>query len=113
LSDALFPLVDNPQVSLKAKALLDNLLASAIVNHPAFGKILSIKNLGILFEYELKIDLIQLFSKYSQNNGLLVLWEGEIEGNNLYFSNKESGLKFSLQNISHIILHEVQKPDKL
>lgn len=113
MSEAVFPLVDTPLVSLKAKALLDNLLASAIVNHSDFGKILAIRNLGILLEHELKIDLIQLFSKYSQNNGLLVLWEGEIEGNNLYFLNKESGLKFSLQNISHIILHEVQKPDKL
>ena len=96
-------LLGDRNISFKAKQEMADLFKSAIYEHSEFGKILSLSNLGILFEPELKIDFNYVLDKYSTENRLFIQWEGEIENNHLYFLSKE-GIKINIENLSHIII---------
>lgn len=95
---------EDPRLSLKSKIILDKLLLDSMNVDDVHGKYLALSNIGILFEPELKIDIINLFDTYSKGNILFVKWEGETENTNLYFTKKQNGIKIELNNISHIIL---------
>ena len=83
---------------------LEKLCFGAIKFHEHYGDYLSIKNLGVLFEPELKINFLLLLEKLSQNNALFIEWEGDIEDSHLYFLSKENGIKTNIKNLSHIII---------
>lgn len=104
VSEAISKFIDDKRLSLKVTHILDEIFEESKVNHQDLGKILAIKNFGILFEPELKLDTYQLLDKYSRNNALFIQWDGEIENNNLYFLTKEKGQKINIKNLSHIII---------
>jgi hypothetical protein len=89
---------------MKVSSELDRILNSAISNHDLFGDYLSIDNLGILFEPELKIDFNRLLDRYSQNNVLFVKWDGDMDAESIYFLTKENGIKINIKNLSYIVL---------
>ena len=90
--------------AIRAQKKLDRLLIDAIFDHDDYGKVLSIKNLGILFEPELKINFNTLIEKYSRDVCLFIQWEGVIEKNKLFFLTKEKGIEINIKNLSHIII---------
>ena len=96
-------LVGDVRLSMKAKVEIEKLFNSSITNHPDLGKILPLKNIGILFEPKLKIDINNLLDRFSKENTLFLHWEGVIENENLYFLTKD-GIKISIKNLSHIVL---------
>jgi hypothetical protein len=104
ISRAIELLTDDKRISLKFNDILDDIFNSLIIESEKYGKILSIKNLGILFERDLKIDVLHLFDKYSRTNTLFIQWEGEIENNTLYFLSKQKGQKINIKNLSHIAI---------
>lgn len=75
-----------------------------ISEHHEFGKYICIANLGILFESELKINVLQTFQRLSRNTLLILIWEGEIKRNKLYFLSEKSKHTINLLEINHIIL---------
>jgi hypothetical protein len=83
---------------------LDDILNAAISQHDVFGRYLSIENIGVLSEPELKLDFANLFDRYSQNNVLFVKWEDDIDTYNVYVLTKESGIKINIKNLSHIVI---------
>ncbi len=96
-------LIGDRNISFKAKQLMENLLKSAVYVDPEFGKVLSLTNLGILFEPELKIDFEYTLKKFSTDNLLFIEWKGEVEQNKLYLLTKE-GIEIKLDNLSYITL---------
>ena len=94
----------NERFALIAKSKLEELLINSTTDNVKFGKVLFIYNLGILFEPELKLNFLALIDKYSKNNTLFILWDGEIENDNLYFLSKHKGEKINIKNLSHIII---------
>lgn len=104
LSQALFNFKDEKRLPMRATMELEKILNKAVFDHPRFGKVLAIANLGILFETELKQDFNNIIDSYSKNNTLFVEWKGEIDNNTLYFLTKENGIKININNISHIAL---------
>jgi hypothetical protein len=94
--------INNKFISIKTKEAIKEILLSNIKNDNNIGKYISIKNIGILFEPELKVDVLQLFDTYSKTNALFVQWDGVIENNNLYFLTKDKGIKVNIKNINHI-----------
>jgi hypothetical protein len=104
LSESIFNFKDKGKLPMKVSMELDIILQGAITRHEDYGKILSIANVGILFENELKIDFGRILDNYSQNQLLIVQWPGEIKNGNLYFLTKEKGTKINISNLSHIIL---------
>ena len=104
VSEAVRDLLQSPKLSVRANILVESVLNSALQNHPEYGAIISISNIGILLEPELKIDFDKLINKFSRENILFLQWEGSITNNNLYFLSQENGIKVDLQNLSHIEL---------
>lgn len=104
LSQVLFNLKDLTKLPMKISHDLEQIMSTATIDHEIFGRTLSISNLGILFEPELKVDLKNLLEKYSNTNTLFVKWEGEIDNENLYFLSKEKGIKTNIKNLSHIAI---------
>ena len=94
----------NERFTLKAKSKLEEFLINSTTDYVKFGKVLSIYNLGILFEPELKIDFLSLIDKYSKNNTLFIQWEGETENNKLFFLSKLEGIEINIKNLSHIMI---------
>ena len=104
ISENIYNFKEPGRISMRVSSELDRVLNAAISNHDLFGKYLSIENLGILFEPELKIDFNRLLDSYSQNNALFVKWDGEIDSENIYFLTKENGIKINIKNVSHIAI---------
>ena len=92
------------KLSLKIAKTLDAIFLDSIIQHPRYGLLLAIKNLGILFEPDLKLDIYHLLEKYSRTNALFLKWSGDIDGSTLYFLSKLKGEKINIQNLSHIII---------
>lgn len=97
-------IVNDKRLSFKAKLIIEDVLSSSIIKHDNYGKLLAISNIGILFEPDLKIDIINLFDSYSSGNPLFIRWEGEIDNGKLFFLSKQNGIKVEFKNLSHIII---------
>jgi len=92
------------KLSMLVTLELEKIFNANTFKHDLFGNILAISNIGILFEPDLKQDIIRIIEKYSFNNVLFVKWDGEIDNENLYFLTKQNGEKISIKNLSFITL---------
>jgi len=104
LSNQIKSVSSDKKISMKFLMIMDELFNSSFSSNSDYGKYLAIKNIGVLFEPELKIDFYQFLNKYSSSNILFVKWEGQIEKGILYFLTKEKGKKIDIKNLSHIII---------
>lgn len=104
ISESIYNLNEPGRIAMRVLSELDGILNAAIYQHDVFGRYLSIENIGVLFEPELKLDFANLLDNYSQNNVLFVKWEGEIDAENIYFLTKENGIKINIKNLSHIVI---------
>lgn len=83
---------------------LTRLFNENIQEHQKLGKYICICNIGILFEKELNINILQTFKRLSRNTLLILLWEGEIKLHTLSFLSQDSRHKIDLRETNHIIL---------
>lgn len=104
ISESIYNLNEPRRIAMRVLSELDGILNAAIAQHDVFGRYLSIENIGVLFEPELKLDFTSLLDRYSQNNVLFVKWNGEINTDNIYFLTKENGIKINIKNLSHIVI---------
>lgn len=95
---------DKRKIVFKINQLLDDVIVKNKIQHKEFGETIAIENIGLLLEPELKFNLEKFLSDYSQNNTLILKWEGEIDTNQLYFLTKNDNHKIELNNISHIVI---------
>ena len=72
--------------------------------HPDLGSYLAIENIGILFEPELKLNIQNLITSYSDNQYLIVRTDAEIKEDTLYFLKETDGIKVSLKNLTYIVI---------
>jgi len=92
------------KLSLIAKEKLNELLNESINEDGDYGNILAIKNLGILFEKDLKFNFINFIENFSKSTPVFIEWKGEYDVENLYFQSWEKGIKLNIKNLSHIFL---------
>lgn len=83
---------------------LHTILQSEIKSHKEIGSYLYLKNLGILFENKVAINIASLLDTYSKNNLLIIEWVGAIKNDNLYFLSEEKGEKVELKNTNFIVV---------
>lgn len=102
ISESIYNRKEPGRIAMLVSSELNEILNKSVSQHESLGSYLSIENLGILFESELKIDFARLIDSYSQNNMLFVKWDGEIDAENIYFLSKENGIKININNLSHI-----------
>jgi hypothetical protein len=104
LAKMILPEIGNKHISFITERILDDMINNAVKTVSPFGKVLCIKNLGILFEKELKLNFQLFLDKYSKDIALFVKWDGQIENNTLYFLSEEKGIEIDIQSLSHIKL---------
>lgn len=97
-------LTDDYRFTLNAKSRLVELMNNTIYIHPVYGNILAIRNLGILFEKDLKFNFINFIENFSKTIPIFIEWKGEYDVENLYFQSREKGIKLNIKNLSHIFL---------
>ena len=103
-SKALESKSNNVKLSLIAKEKLESIIEDATHLNIDFGKIIALKNIGILLEPELKFDFVNLIENISKSTPLFIEWNGEYDGQNIYFLSKEKGKILNIQNTSHIFI---------
>ena len=103
LSNCIKPHLEHKRLSMKTKDLIDELVHSNTKSSDEIGKYIAIKNLGILFEPELKINFEHFLKTYSSDITLIIEWSGTISSNQLFFLSKEKGLKADLKNLTYSI----------
>lgn len=96
--------LDKKKIVFKINQLLDDIIVKNKTQYKEFGETIAIENIGLLLEPELKFNVEKFLSDYSQNNTLILKWEGEIDTNQLYFLTKNDNHKIDLKNISHIVI---------
>lgn len=97
-------IINDKRLSFKAKHIIEDVLSSNLIKHDKYGELLAISNIGILFEPDLKIDIISLFNRFSSGTPLFIKWDGEIDSENLFFLSNQNGIKLTLNTISHITI---------
>ena len=104
LSHYIHDFTSDEKIALKTHLILEEKLEDSLKDHSKYGKYLAIKNLGILFEKELKLDFSAILDKYSRSNLLFIEWKGEIDEENLYFLSKIKGEIINIKNLSFIAI---------
>jgi|LSQX01.3.fsa_nt_gb hypothetical protein len=104
LAEILYGYSDRSRIGLKANDELKKILASSEVNHPDYGKVIAISNVGILFDPMLNFNVPDLLSYHSQNNLLIIEWKGEITDNSVYFLTKEKGVEINISHLKPIVI---------
>lgn len=103
LSKAIENNMDNKHLSILADEKLEELIKSNVVSHPEIGKYVAIRNIGILFEPDLKLDLRAKFDSWAKSYVLIVdAKEGIMINDTFYLSSAyNSSYSINLSEISY------------
>ena len=101
LSMRIKPYLEHKRLSMKTKDLIDELMHASIQHNDEIGKHIAFKNLGILFEPELKINFEHFLKTYSTDFTLIIEWSGEISNNHLFFLSKMKGFRTDLKKVTY------------
>lgn len=104
LANELKDLEAGSKVPLIANTKLHELVEKSVTKDDKLGDIYSIKNIGILFEPELKIDFVSLCRKYSRDSFFIIEHTGDIDNNYLYFLTRDAGIKVDLTDLNYTVL---------
>ena len=92
------------KLPLVANKKLHELIEKSSTKDDKLGDVYSIKNIGILFEPELKIDFVSLCKKYSRDSTFIIEHQGDIDDKNLFFLTRENGRKIELTDLNYTVL---------
>lgn len=104
ISRKLVPILDSVRFVQKAHDLILETFQKNVHSSKYDKNTLALKNIGILFEPTLKLNLNQIFDEISKNTSLFILSEGTYENGILYFLSKAKGKQINFKNISHITI---------
>ncbi|MEX2410645.1 MAG: hypothetical protein WD607_04615 [Candidatus Paceibacterota bacterium] len=104
LSMILSDKLSDHRIPLIAEQHLHNIIENNSFNHDKYGLSYAFKNIGILFEPQLKIDFITLCKRYSRDSCLFIKHQGDIDNENLYFLTRQAGKKIDLTDLNYTIL---------
>lgn len=98
--------VNDRRLSMRTQDNLNAILRSHICKSEDFGDYLGLKNIGILFEPLLKIDLDGFLDRWSQNMMLILDIGKGVIADNHYFLTQGCSKEYSvsLEGINHIEL---------
>jgi phage pi2 protein 07 len=88
------------RLSLIAETEIQKLIDKNVISNPALGKLIAIKNPGILLEPELKFNLLSFLENFSRDILIVMCWPGEIREKTLFFLSENKGIKINLDHLS-------------
>lgn len=83
---------------------LEKLIASHTVSNECLGPIVTLRNIGILFEKDLHIDVVGLLQRISRTTLTVLMWQGEADEQRLYFLRKGSKITINQSDINYTII---------
>ena len=96
--------LQNKRLGTIAEDALNMLFRKKKKKNEQIGEYLAIKNIGILFEPALHIDVKTILKKWSRDYVLIVKLEGEIQNGIFYLSAKATKCFVDLNDITHKII---------
>lgn len=94
--------MDNPSM------LVGNVINKLVLEHKAFdnklGYVIGFKNIGILFEPELKINLGMLLDSISKSITLVISSPGVVKNDTFFYLNENTGISIDLKGMSYYTL---------
>lgn len=107
LSKAIESAIDSKRLVMKADDELEKIINSNLKNSSEIGEYIAIKNIGILFEPSLKIDLHTKIDSWAKSHVLIILKEGKFY-NDIYYliSEKDSGYSINLNDINYKTIYD-------
>lgn len=103
LSKELKGLEKETKLPLIANDKLHEIIEKNEFHSDVFGTGYAFKNIGILFEPQLKIDFKALCKKYSRDSYLFIEHKGDIDNENLYFLTRDAGIKIDLSDLNYTL----------
>ena len=96
--------LQNKRLGMIAEDALNKMFSLGSCRNEEIGEYLAIKNIGILFEPALHIDVGTILKKWSRDHILVVMLEGEIQNGIFYLSAKATKCFVDLNDITHKII---------
>lgn len=90
--------------SVVATTTFDSLAAKEMNTHPVYGRYLAIKNIGILFEPSLRLNVRLLFESISHDTLLVVCSDGIVQNDTFHFIKSTDGFGISLSGLSFLVI---------
>lgn len=83
---------------------IKELISKKTFSHPTLGKVVYLRNIGILFEPELGLDVSLFLTNLSRNTLLLLDWNGQLKYPYIYFLRTDSKHRIKIDNLNYITL---------
>ena len=93
-----------PFPSVVASETFESVAAKGMQVHPKYGKYLAIKNIGILFEPSLRLNVRLLFESISHDTLLVVCSDGIVQNDTFLFIKPTDGFGISLSGLSFLVI---------
>lgn len=90
--------------SVVATGAFESVVTKGIQVHTEYGKYMAIKNIGILFEPSLRLNVRMLFESISHDSLLLVCSDGIVQNDTFFFMNSTEGFGISLSGLSYLVI---------
>lgn len=95
---------DQTLPSIVATSAFESVVAKGMQVHPEYGKYMAIKNIGILFEPSLRLNIKMLFESISRDTLLLICSDGIVKNDTFCFMNSTEGFGISLSGLSYLVI---------
>lgn len=86
---------DQTLPSVVATGAFESVVAKGMQVHPEYGKYIAIKNIGMLFEPTLRLNVKMLFESISHDSLLLVCSDDIVQNDTFCFMNSSEGFDIS------------------
>ena len=93
--------LEKKRLGMIAEDALRKILSRGSVANEHMGEYLAIKNIGILFETALKLDVLSILKNWSRDHILIVKHEGEIREGVFYLVSNSTKQTINLKEITY------------
>lgn len=96
--------LSSPHLTMIAEDELNRIIRNSIQQDDIIGDYIALSNWGILFETDLKLNLVSLFDSYSKNQTLILVNCGEIDSETFHLVSKHFNTRLPLEQLTPYII---------
>ena len=104
LSTLIHEYLDSPQLSLIAEDKLHSIIRNSTRNDDTIGEYVALSNWGILFQPELKFNLLSLLDSYSKSRTVILVNCGEGDNEDFYLIDRFFKTRLHWESLKPYIL---------
>jgi hypothetical protein len=84
----------------------ENMIRNSVSQLEPFGNVIALENIGFLLDERLNFSLRSFLERNSQNQLIVLNWNGEIENNEMCFLTRESGIRIDLKRLNYLRIQD-------